>query len=87
MFFTEASRIVAWIGAVLGLLVTSMGYEISINRTASIFVDVLPYLTTPQRAAEQGDVFRDQGSVVLFYSLVLGVLTEISRSVSGRGEE
>ena len=86
MFFTKAGRIVAWIGTVLGFLVMLTGYEIGINGTASIFADVIP-IATPQRATAQSEVFRHQGAVVLFCGLVLGILTEISRSVSGRGEE
>jgi hypothetical protein len=86
MFFTKTGRIVAWIGTVLGFIVIVTGYEIDINGTASIFADVLP-IATPQRAAAQSDVFRHQGAVVLFCGLVLGILTEISRSVSARGEE
>jgi len=85
MFFTTAGRVVAWIGTVLGFLVMLTGYEIDINGTASIFADVLP-IATPQKAAAQSDVFRNQGAVVLFCGLVLGILTEISQSVSGRGE-
>lgn len=86
MFFTKAGRIVAWIGTVLGFLVMLTGYEIAINGTASIFSGVLP-IPTPQRAAAQGDMFRHQGAVVLFCGLVLGILTEISRSVSDRDGE
>lgn len=86
MFFTKAGRVVAWIGTVLGFLVMLTGYEIDLNGTASVFADILP-IATPQRAAAQSDVFRHQGAVVLFCCLALGVLTEISRSVSGRGEE
>lgn len=86
MFFTKSGRIVAWIGTVLGFLCMLTGYEIDINGTASIFADVLP-IATPQRAATQSDVFRDQGAVVLFCGLVLGILTEISRSVANHREE
>lgn len=86
MFFTKAGRVVAWFGTVLGFVVMLTGYEIDINGTASIFADVLP-IATPERAAAQSDVFRYQGAVVLFCGLVLGILTEISRSVSGRGED
>ena len=85
MFFTTAGRVVAWIGPVLGFVVMLTGYEIDINGTASIFADMLP-ISTPERAEAQGDVFRHQGAVVLFCGLVLGILTEISRSVVSRGE-
>lgn len=85
MFFTKAGRVVAWIGTVLGFVVMLTGYEIDINGTASIFADMLP-ISTPERAEAQGDVFRHQGAVVLFCGLVLGILTEISRSVASRGE-
>lgn len=85
MFFTKAGRVVAWIGTVLGFLVMLTGYEIDINGTASIFADILP-IATPERAAAQSDVFRHQGAVVLFCGFALGILTEISRSVAGRGE-
>jgi hypothetical protein len=86
MFFTKAGRVIAWIGTVLGFLVMLTGYEVDINGTASLFADVLP-IATPERAAAQSDVFRNQGAVALFCGLVLGILTEISRSVSGKGEE
>lgn len=85
MFFTKAGRVVAWIGTVLGFVAMLTGYEIDINGTASIFADMLP-ISTPERAEAQGDVFRHQGAVVLFCGLVLGILTEISRSVASRGE-
>lgn len=86
MFFTNAGRVVAWIGTVLGFLGMLAGYEIDINGTASIFADVLP-ISTPERAEAQGDTFRHQGAMLLFCGLVLGILTEISRSISGTGEE
>ena len=86
MFFTKAGRIAAWIATMLGFLVMLTGYEIDMNGTASVFGDVLT-IATPQRAAAQSNVFTHQGAVVLFCGLVLGILTEISRSVSGRGEE
>jgi hypothetical protein len=85
MFFTKAGRVVAWIGTVLGFVVMLTGYEIDINGTASIFADMLP-IATPERAAAQSDVFRHQGAVVLFYSLVLGVLCDISRSAARKAE-
>lgn len=86
MFFTQVGRVAAWISAVLGFLVMLIGYEIDINGTKSIFADIFP-IATPQRAAAQSSVFRNQGAVVLFCGLVLGILTEISRSVSSRGED
>ena len=86
MFFTKAGRAIAWIGTVLGFLVMLSGYEIGINGTTSIFAELLP-IVTPERADAQGDVFRHQGAVVLFCGLVLGILTDISRSVSGRNNE
>lgn len=86
MFFTKAGGVVAWIGTVLGFLGMLAGYEVDINGTASIFAEVLP-ISTPERAEAQGDAFRYQGAMLLFCGLVLGILTEISRSISGKGEE
>lgn len=86
MFFTKAGRIVAWIGTVLGFLAMITGYEIDINQTASIFADVLP-IETAQKAEAQGDVLRQQGATILFCGLILGILTEISRSVVGWSEQ
>lgn len=85
MFFTAVGRVVAWIGTVFGFLTMLTGYEVDINGTASIFADILP-ISTPERAEAQGDVFRKQGALALFCGLVLGILTEISGSVSENGE-
>lgn len=86
MSFTKAGRVVAWIGTVLGFLGMLAGYEVDINGTASIFADFLP-ISTPERADAQGDAFRHQGAILLFCGLILGILTDISRSISGKGEE
>ena len=83
MFFTKAGKIIAWLGTVFGFIAFVAGHEVSINSTASMFAEMLS-LDTPQRAAAQSKVFRGQGATVLFYSLLLGILSEISRSVAGR---
>lgn len=86
MIFTKAEGGVAWFGTVLGFIDMLTSDEIGINGTASIFVDVLP-IASLERVGAQSDVFRHQAAVMLFCGLVLGILTEISRSVFGKGEE
>jgi len=87
IFFTKAGRVVAWFVTVAGIFSMLAGYEIQLMGTGSVFADYIPYITTPQRAAEQGQHSVEQGVVALFYGLALGILTEISRAVSGSGEE
>ncbi|WP_134078207.1 hypothetical protein [Rhodovulum visakhapatnamense] len=86
MFFTRVGRIVAWIGAVVGFLIVIQGYEVQINQTASVAANILP-IDTAQKASAQAKAFISQGYVVLFCALVLGILTEISRSVARRSED
>lgn len=86
MFFTKTGQVIAWIGTVLGFVVMVSGYELEINGPASIVAEILT-LATPQKAAAQADVFGNQGALVLFCGLVLGILSEISLSVSVRSGE
>lgn len=80
MFFTKAATIVAWLATVLGFLVVLTGCEISFQATESMFADIMR-IHTEQRAVLQAGTFINQGAAVLLCGLVLGVLTEISRSV------
>lgn len=81
MFFTKAGGIVARIAMVLGVLSLVLGYEVSINQTGSIFAEAFR-IDSVQKAAAQSKLSISQGYIVLFCGLVLGVLTEISRSVA-----
>ncbi|MES2847378.1 MAG: hypothetical protein V4747_20350 [Pseudomonadota bacterium] len=83
MFFTNFERAVAWLVTVLGFLGVVAGYEFDINQAGSVAADMLG-IDASQWNGKQGKVFREQGYLLLFCGLVLGILTEISRSVSGR---
>lgn len=85
MFFTNAGAVIAWICAIMGFMGLLAGYEVRFNGTASIFSDMLSF-STAQKAHVQGKVFISQGSAMLFCGLVLGVLTEISRSLAARND-
>jgi hypothetical protein len=81
MFFTNAGRIAAWAASSLALLSIFMGYEIGWNQTDSILADAFR-IDSAQKAAAQSKLSLSQGYTVLFCGLVLGILTEISRSVA-----
>jgi len=86
MFFTNFGKAIAWLATVLGLLAVVAGYEFDINQAESVVADMLNIDAT-QWNGKQGKVFREQGSIMLFCGLVLGVLCEISRSAAKRSEE
>lgn len=81
MFFTKVGVIVAWIAMVLGVLTLVLGYEVGINQTGSIFADAFR-IDSVQKAAAQSKLSISQGFIVFLCGLVLGILTEISRSVA-----
>jgi len=82
MFFTKVGVIVAWIAMVLGVLTLMLGYEVGINQTGSIFADAFR-IDSVQKAETQSKLSISQGYIVFLCGLVLGILTEISRSVAG----
>lgn len=86
MFFTNVGRFAAWAGFVLGIVAVVLGSEIQMNQTGSAFADFLG-LDTTQKARAQSKVFLSQGYFTLFCSLVLGILTEISRSLASKKAE
>lgn len=81
MFFTKAGAIVAGIAIVLGIMSLVLGYEVGFNQTESIFAEAFR-IDSVQKAAAQSKLSISQGYIVLFCGLVLGILTEISRSVA-----
>ncbi|WP_444666566.1 hypothetical protein [Cereibacter changlensis] len=81
MFFTKAGTVVAWIATVLGFVAVVTGYEVTIRGTGSLFADMLP-IDTDRKAYLQAKTFVGQGAVMLACGIALGILTEISRSVS-----
>lgn len=81
MFFTKAGAIVAGIAMVLGMMSLVLGHEVRFNQTESIFAEVLR-IDSVQKAAAQSKLSISQGYIMLFRGLVLGILTEISRSVA-----
>lgn len=85
LFFTSAGAVVAWICAVMGFLGLLAGYEITFSGTASIFSGILP-IDTDQKAYVQGRLLVRQGALMLFCGLVLGILTEVSRSLAARND-
>ncbi|MDO9639808.1 MAG: hypothetical protein Q7J44_14815 [Pseudotabrizicola sp.] len=86
MFFTNFGRVVAWFATVAGIFGVVAGHEFDINQAESVFANMLN-IDASQWNGKQGKVFRQQGYIMLFCGLVLGILTEISRSVAGRREE
>lgn len=81
MFFTKTGAIVAGIAMVLGVLSLILGYEVGFNQTESIFAEAFR-IDSVQKATAQSKLSISQGYIVLFCGLVLGILTEISRSVA-----
>ncbi|MGQ4274968.1 hypothetical protein [Terrihabitans sp. B22-R8] len=74
MFFTSIGRVLAYILFALGAMRTGMGLYVAINGTAA---DVQRYIGS----GTTGEAI-DQGLMYLMAGVVLGVITEISRSVS-----
>lgn len=86
MFFTKAGGIVAWLAAVFGVAAVVAGYEFDINQADSVVAEILKINATGWNG-QQGRVFREQGFILLFCGLVLGVLCDISRSAVGKSED
>lgn len=85
MFFTIFGRAVAWLATVVGITAVVAGYEFDINQAESVVADMLN-INASQWNGKQGKVFREQGFIMLFCGLVLGVLCDISRSVARKAE-
>lgn len=86
MFFTHVGRAIAWLATVLGTFAVIAGYEFDINQANSAVAEMLNINTTGWNG-QQGKTFREQGFILLFCGLVLGVLCEISRCAAKRSEE
>lgn len=76
MFFTLVGRIVAWVVFVLGLVLVLMGYSLIADPAAAA-----QYLG----GRSPGKVV-DQGLYAIAFAVVLGVLTDISRSARRGGD-
>ncbi len=86
MLFMKCGHAVAVLAALLGTSAVVGGFEIDINQVELVFAELIN-LTSAQLNGKQGKLLREQGSIILFCGLVLGVLHDINRSVSGRSEK
>ena len=74
MFYTKVARVLAGIGLVLGVLMFSFGFALAIG---SMNPDVDPSV---RKLTGQ---WIDYGIYMICVSIVLGVLSDISRSLTG----
>jgi len=74
MFFTKAGRVVAWLTIILGGMRIALALLVLQTGDPSLVPRYLGSGTTGQAI--------DQGLYVLIFGIVVGVLTDISRSVS-----
>lgn len=83
--FTKLGHAVAVLTAFFGASAVVAGYEIDINQAQSVVAEMFN-LSSAEWNGTQGKILRKQGFIMLFCGLVLGVLCDISRSVSARVE-
>jgi hypothetical protein len=74
MFFTRAGRVVAWLAIIFGVLRIALALFVVQSGDPSLVPRYLGSGTTGQAI--------DQGLYVLIFGIVVGVLTDISRSVT-----
>ena len=73
MFFTLLARIVAWLMTLLGVIHIVLGFSV-------VFGSTSPELITAYFGKSVGD-FIDQGVMFFAFGIIVGVLTDISKSV------
>ncbi len=74
MFFTKAGRVVAWLAIILGGMRIALALVVLQSGDPSLVPRYLGSGTTGQAI--------DQGLYTLLFGIVVGVLTDISRSVA-----
>lgn len=76
MFFTRAGQIVAWLAFIFGVSLALMGLSLRLNGDEALIVQTLGRRTTGSTI--------DKGVYLAVFGIVVGILTDISRSVAGQ---
>jgi hypothetical protein len=76
MFFTTVGRVVAWLALIFGTARIAMAVLVVQSGDSSLVPRYLGSGTTGQAI--------DQGVYVLIFGIVIGVLTDVSRSLAGK---
>ena len=79
MFFTKAGRVVAWLALTFGIARIAIALIVIQSGDPSLVPRYLGSGTTGQAI--------DQGFYVLIFGIVLGVLTDISRSLANKSQD
>ena len=75
MFFTKAGRVIAWLALIFGVARIALGLVVAQSGDPSLASRYLGSGTSGQAI--------DQGLYVLIFGIIVGVLTDISRSLAG----